>query len=280
MAAAQLFAFGFGYVATALARLLRADGIETTGTTRSASSAAGLKSRGWDAAIWPGEGVSPPAGATWLISVPPDEEGCPVFRGFARQAESASWIGYLSTTGAYGDLGGGWAFEETPLNPQSREATNRARAEAQWLSAGAQVFRLPGIYGPGRSQLDRVREPGARRIVKPGQVFSRAHVDDIASLLRLAMRKTDAPRMFNICDDEPAPADEVLLHAAKLLGVEPPPAVNFEDANLSHAAQRFYAECKRVSNAKAKAVFGWRPQFPTYREGLADCLARERQAST
>jgi nucleoside-diphosphate-sugar epimerase len=279
MAAAQLFAFGFGYVAAALATLLRADGVEATGTTRSARSAAGLTSQGWDAAIWPGEDVSPAVGAAWLISVPPDEDGCPVFREFAKQAEPAGWIGYLSTTGVYGDLGGGWAFEETPLSPQSREATNRARAEAQWLSAGAQVFRLPGIYGPGRSQLERVREPGARRIVKPGQVFSRAHVDDIASLLRLAMRGSVAPRVFNICDDQPAPADEVLLHAARLLGIEPPPAVNFEDANLSPAAQRFYAECKRVSNAKAKAVFDWRPQFPTYREGLADCLARERQAS-
>ena len=268
----QLFAFGFGYVATGLANALKADGVKVSGTTRSEASAAGPRAQGWSVSLWPGENVTPPEGAAWLISVPPDEAGCPVFRAFEAQAETASWIGYLSTTGVYGDLGGGWAFEETPLNPQSREAINRARAEEQWLSVGAHVFRLPGIYGPGRSQLDRVREPGARRIVKPGQVFSRAHVDDIASALKLAIARRPSARIFNICDDEPAPADEVLLHAAHLLGIDPPPAVNIEDANLSPAAQRFYAECKRVSNAKAKAALDWRPKLPTYREGLASCL--------
>ena len=137
----------------------------------------------------------------------------------------AGWIGYLSTTGVYGDLAGGWAFEETPVNPQSREAMNRAKAEEQWLSVGARIFRLPGIYGPGRSQLERVREPGARRIVKPGQVFSRAHVADIASALRLAIATRNPTRVFNICDDEPAPAEEVLVYAAQLLDLAPPPAV-------------------------------------------------------
>lgn len=137
---------------------------------------------------------------------------------------------------------------------------------------GAMVFRLPGIYGPGRSALERVREPGARRIVKAGQVFSRIHAADLAVLLELAMGRVKGGEVFNVCDDEPAPADEVLVYAAGLLGVEAPPAVAFEDAGLPPAAQRFYAECKRVSNAKAKAVFGWRPRFATYREGLADCL--------
>jgi nucleoside-diphosphate-sugar epimerase len=274
MLATQLFAFGFGYVAEALARILKAEGVNAAGTTRSAATAEPLRARGWNIALWPGADVSPPDGACWLVSVPPDENGCPVFRAFGDRAASAGWIGYLSTTGVYGDLGGGWAFEETSLNPQSREAINRARAEEQWLEAGTQVFRLPGIYGPGRSQLDRVREPGARRIVKPGQVFSRAHVSDIAEALHLAMAKKGSEHIFNICDDEPAPADEVLAYAAKLLDIPAPPAVAFEDANLSPAAQRFYAECKRVSNAKAKAVLGWRPRFPTYREGLQDCLAR------
>lgn len=268
----QLFAFGFGYVATELARLLKSDGVSASGTVRSAASAEPLLAQGWDVTLWPGSEPSPPDRAAWLISVPPDEAGCPVFRAFEERSESASWIGYLSTTGVYGDLGGGWAFEETPLNPQSREAINRARAEEQWLGAGASIFRLPGIYGPGRSQLDRIREPNARRIVKPGQVFSRAHVSDIASALRLAIRRNSPEHIFNVCDDEPAPADEVLAHAAQLLNVEPPPAVAFENANLSPAAQRFYAECKRVSNAKAKAALNWRPRFPTYREGLLACL--------
>lgn len=268
----QLFAFGFGYVATELARILKANGIKSAGTVRSAASAEPLLSEGFETTFWPGLDVALPDGAGWLISVPPDEHGCPVFRAFGEQASSANWIGYLSTTGVYGDLSGGWAFEETTLNPLSREATNRVRGEAQWLDMGARVFRLPGIYGPGRSPIERVREPNARRIVKSGQVFSRAHVSDIAHALYLAMTVNTSARIFNICDDEPAPADEVLVHAANLLGIAPPPAVAIEDAGLSPAAQRFYAECKRVSNAKAKAALGWRPQFPTYREGLRDCL--------
>ncbi len=275
MAAMQLFAFGFGYVATELARRLSAAGWACAGTVRTAETAKPLEAQGFTAHLWPGTDIVPQPGAAWLISVPPDDRGCPVFRSFGDLAGNASWIGYLSTTGVYGDLAGGWAFEETPLNPQSREAKNRAAAEAQWAAAGARLFRLPGIYGPGRSQLERVKEPGARRIVKPGQIFSRAHVTDIASALHLSI-ESPATGAFNICDDEPAPADDVLAYAARLLGLDPPPAVNIEDANLSPAAQRFYAECKRVSNARAKAALGWRPAFPTYREGLRDCLAKRR----
>lgn len=272
MAASQLFAFGFGYVAAELARRLALQGWSCAGTVRTPARAEPLERQGFTTHLWPGADVTPSAGAAWLISVPPDEQGCPVFRSFSHLAETASWIGYLSTTGVYGDLAGGWAFEETPLNPQSREATNRAMAEEQWSSLGARIFRLPGIYGPGRSQLERVQEPNARRIVKPGQLFSRAHVSDIAEALRLAIHTPSATGAFNICDDEPAPADEVLTYAANLLGIDPPPAVSIEDANLSPAALRFYAECKRVSNARAKAALGWRPEFPTYREGLRDCL--------
>jgi nucleoside-diphosphate-sugar epimerase len=279
MPAVQLFAFGFGYVAGFLAERLSARGVACAGTVRSADGAAALQARGFEVAVWPGADITPAKGADWLISVPPDAEGCPVYRAFGEIAGSARTISYLSTTGVYGDLQGGWAFEETPVAPLSREATNRARAEEQWLSLGAMVFRLPGIYGPGRSALERVREPGARRIVKAGQVFSRIHATDLAWLLELAMGRVKRGEVFNVCDDEPAPADEVLVHAAGLLGVEPPPAVAFEDAGLSPAAQRFYAECKRVSNAKAKAVFGWRPKFATYREGLADCMQPQNRRS-
>jgi nucleoside-diphosphate-sugar epimerase len=278
----QLLAFGCGFVATALAGRLAGRGIATLGTTRGAESQALLAAQGITAIQWPVlEGsaeIEPPDGAAWLVSVPPGDMGCAVFRAFAGpafkdRAKSAAWIGYLSTTGVYGDLGGGWAFEETPRCPQSREAINRARAEDEWLSVGAHVFRLPGIYGPGRSQLERVREPGARRIVKAGQVFSRAHRDDIAAALDASILQPQPGAIYNICDDEPAPADEVLAYAAQLLGIDPPPAVKFEDANLSPAAQRFYAECKRVSNAKAKSALGWLPKYPSYREGLAACLA-------
>lgn len=264
----QLLAFGCGYVATALARTLAARGVATLGTARSPEACAALAQQGITAIQWPGADIDPPAGAAWLISVPPVDDGCPVFKTFRSQASGAAWIGYLSTTGVYGDLGGRWAFEETPRNPQSREAINRAQAEDEWLAVGAHIFRLPGIYGPGRSQLDRVLEPGARRIVKPGQVFSRAHRDDIATALALSIEHPRPGAVYNICDDEPAPADEVLVFAAKLVGVEPPPAVAFDDANLSPAAQRFYAECKRVSNARLKAELGWLPKYPTYREGL------------
>jgi nucleoside-diphosphate-sugar epimerase len=268
----QLLALGCGYVATALARRLAARGIATLGTTRSAESQAALAAQGITAIAWPGAELDPPEGATWLVSVPPDDRGCAVFRELGEKAGSASWIGYLSTTGVYGDLGGRWVFEETPRNPLSREAINRARAEDEWLSVGAHVFRLPGIYGPGRSQLERVREPGARRIVKPGQVFSRAHRDDIAAALEASMAKPRRGAVYNICDDEPAPADEVLVYAARLLGIEPPPAVTFVEAGLSEAAKRFYAECKRVSNAKVKGELGWLPEYPTYREGLRACM--------
>jgi nucleoside-diphosphate-sugar epimerase len=274
----QLLAFGCGYVATALARCLAQRGVATLGTTRTVASAADLARQGISAVTWPGADLDPPPGGAWLVSVPPGDDGCPVFRAFGHRAASAHWIGYLSTTGVYGDLGGRWAFEETPRNPQSQEAINRARAEDEWLSAGAHIFRLPGIYGPGRSQLERVREAGARRIVKPGQVFSRAHRDDIAAALDLSIARPRPGAIYNICDDEPAPANEVLAHAARLLNIDPPPAVAFEDANLSAVAQRFYAECKRVSNARAKAELGWLPQYPTYRDGLAACL--QADAST
>jgi nucleoside-diphosphate-sugar epimerase len=273
MTSMQLLALGCGYVATALAKQLAARGIATLGTARSPEACAALAQQGITAIQWPGADIDPPAGAAWLTSVPPDGEGCPVFRAFHGRTSGASWIGYLSTTGVYGDLGGRWAFEDTPRDPLSREAINRARAEDQWRSAGAHIFRLPGIYGPGRSQLERVREPGARRIVKPGQVFSRAHRDDIASALALSIEHPRSGAIYNICDDEPAPADEVLAHAAELLGLEPPPAIAFEDADLSPAAQRFYSECKRVSNAQAKAELNWLPKYPTYREGLRACLA-------
>lgn len=276
----RLIAFGCGYVALALTRRLKALGYGATGTSRSAQGAAALSRADIDGIVWTGGSLELPPASAWLISVPPDDAGCPVYRALASKAGGIPWIGYLSTTGVYGDLGGGWAFEDTVRNPQSREAVNRARAEDQWLSLGAQVFRLPGIYGPGRSALERVREPGARRIIKQRQVFSRAHRDDIASALQASIARPQAGAIYNICDDEPAPADVVLEHAAGLLGLAPPPAIAFEDAGLSQVAQRFYAECKRVSNAQAKAALGWLPAYPTYREGLAACLTEESSAST
>jgi dTDP-4-dehydrorhamnose reductase len=278
----SLVAFGCGYVALALAKRLADLGVSTLGTARTEAGAAALRAEGVGAAVWTAGAADPPGsppGAAWLISVPPDDGGCPAARALAGRAAEAGWIGYLSTTGVYGDLGGRWAFEEMPANPQSEEARRRLVAETQWRAAGAHVFRLPGIYGPGRSALERVSEPGARRIVKPGQVFSRAHRDDIAAALLASLRRPNPARVYNVCDDLPAPADLVLAHAAELLGVAPPPEVAFEAAELSPMARRFYAERKRVSNARIKAELGWRPAFPTFREGLADCL-QARAAST
>lgn len=269
---------GCGYVAEALARVWIAEGGRAVGTTRDAGRAGGLRAAGIEAVEWRGGPAGavmalagPPEDAALLVSAPPDEAGCPVHR--AMGGEAWAWAGYLSTTGVYGDLGGGWAFEETPVNPQSPEAARRAAAEADWLKAGAHVFRLPGIYGPGRSALERALAPDARRIVKPGQVFSRAHRDDIAAALLASVGRPHRGRVYNICDDEPAGADVVLAFAAELLGRPPPPEVDFEAAGLTEMGRRFYAECKRVSNARAKAELGWRPAYPTYREGLRACLA-------
>ena len=206
----QLAAFGCGYVATALAANLIPQGVSFTGTTRSSQGAESLRNRGIRPVIWPGEDIRLEPGAAWLISVPPDEDGCPVFRSFGGRADETSWIGYLSTTGVYGDLNGGWAFEDTPLAPKSPEAVNRVAAETQWRSVGAHVFRLPGIYGPGRSALDRINDPQTRRIMKAGQVFSRIHRDDIVSALEASLSRPSPGSVYNVCDDEPAPADEVL----------------------------------------------------------------------
>jgi nucleoside-diphosphate-sugar epimerase len=269
----HLTAFGCGYVARALAGELQRSGVDVEGTTRSPAGAAQLSDIGVSPVIWPGEDFEPAAGA-WLISIPPDADGCPAARAFASLSGRAEWIGYLSTTGVYGDLGGRWAFEETPASPLSEESRRRLAAEEQWLAHGACVFRLPGIYGPGRSALERIRSGDARCIIKEGQIFSRAHRDDIVSALIAAMTRGVRSRIFNICDDCPSPPQDPLLYAARLLGTDAPPCIAFEEAELSPMARRFYGECKRVSNARAKAELGWRPAYPSYQEGLADCLSR------
>jgi nucleoside-diphosphate-sugar epimerase len=209
-------------------------------------------------------------GAHLLISAPPGETGCPALAILDDQAIRAASVTYLSTTGVYGDLNGGWAMEWSAINPQSNRAKRRVLAEQGWQKAHERLrmVRLPGIYGPGRSALERVKAGKARRIVKSGQVFSRAHVDDIASGLH-ALLRSDAFGPFNLCDDQAAPPQDVIAHAAELLSVAPPPEIKFEDADLSPMGRSFYSECKRVSNARIKAATGWRPQYPTYQTGLS-----------
>jgi nucleoside-diphosphate-sugar epimerase len=194
----------------------------------------------------------------------------------------ARWIGYLSTTGVYGDWEGRWVFEGSPLKAHSPEGARRAAAEHDWFAVGEQTglpvaaFRLPGIYGPGRSPFDRLRKGQARSVARKGQVFSRIHVEDIAAALEASMARPRAGAAYNIVDDEPAPAHVVTAHAAALIGIPAPPVEDYDSAILSPQARRFYEESKRVANALAKAELGWRPAYPTYREGLAAVLAAER----
>jgi nucleoside-diphosphate-sugar epimerase len=219
------------------------------------------------------------------VTAPPTAEGCPglsaLIPALARAGAFPDWIGYLSTTGVYGDRRGGWVFETSRLAAQSPEAARRVAAERDWLDLGrgmgltVAVFRLPGIYGPGRSALDRLRAGEARRIAAPGQVFSRIHVDDLAAGLAASIARPRARGIYNLCDDEPAPNSEVIAYAARLLGMAPPPELSPDQAGLSGPARRFYAESKRVSNARAKAELGWRPAYPTYREGLRAILEGE-----
>lgn len=268
-----LFLFGPGYSARALAALWPGPVI---GTYRSEVSREKLA----ETAIRPVSIAdetalqSAIAGAHVVISVPPTDEGCPAHALIGASSTTAASVTYLSTTGAYGDLGGGWAMEWSPVQPASARARRRAIAESLWLSETVTVraVRLPGIYGPGRSAFDRLRKGQARRIIKDGHVFSRAHVDDIASGVH-ALITHSARGVFNLCDDLAAPPQDVIAFAAELLGMEPPPEIPFEAANLSDMAKSFYSECKRVSNARLKATTGWRPEYPTYRDGLSAILA-------
>ena len=220
-----------------------------------------------------------------LITAPPGPAGCPALPvlapRLARAGAFPDWIGYLSTTGVYGDRRGGWVFEASRLAARSVEGARRVAAEHDWRDVGRGMgltiatFRLPGIYGPGRSALDRLRAGEVRRIAAPAQVFSRIHVDDLAAGLAASIARPRAGGIYNLCDDEPCANSEVLAYAASLLGREPPPEIPLAEAGLSGQAMRFYAESKRVSNARAKAELGWRPAYPSYREGLRAILAAE-----
>jgi nucleoside-diphosphate-sugar epimerase len=282
----RLFAFGYGYTAQALVRRLRPQGWTIAASCRRAEDAHRLAAEGvepvrLDQPMQLARGL---AGVqAILISAPPTPAGCPALAALAPAMASAGafpdWIGYLSTTGVYGDRRGGWVFETSRLAAQSVEGARRVAAERDWLEMGAgmgltvTVFRLPGIYGPGRSAFERLREGRAQRIASPGQVFSRIHVDDLATGLEASIRGPRAGGIYNLCDDEPCANSEVVAYAARLLGLPVPPEIPLEAARLAPAAPRFYAESKRVSNARAKAELGWRPAYPTYREGLRAVLA-------
>jgi len=285
----NLLIFGFGYTGKALARRMLGRGWTVCATARKPADLEQAEALGVHAISLADEAAlaeaAGRAGAI-LVTAPPNESGCPGLRALAPAIAAAGafpdWIGYLSTTGVYGDRGGGWVSETSALSAQSIEGARRVAAERDWLEVGrgmgltVTVFRLPGIYGPGRSPFDRLRAGTARRLVKPGHVFSRIHVDDLAAGLQASIARPRAGGVYNLCDDEPAPAADVTACAAALLGIEPPPAELYDPDALPPAAQRFWAECKRVSNARAKAELGWKPAYPSYREGLAAILGDEQ----
>jgi nucleoside-diphosphate-sugar epimerase len=272
-------------VGRALARRLQAEGWEVAASIRDPADAARLEAEGVRPVLLTDAGALTAALAettALLITAPPGPEGCPALQALvpalARARAFPDWTGYLSTTGVYGDRRGGWVFEQSRLAAQSTEGARRVAAERDWLEVGrgmglsVSVFRLPGIYGPGRSALDRLRAGEARRIAAPGQVFSRIHADDLAAGLAASIARPRPGGVYNLCDDEPAPNPDVIAYAAGLLGVPPPPEVPLAEAGLSPQGLRFYAESKRVSNARAKAELGWRPAYPSYREGLRAIL--------
>ncbi|MDD2705803.1 MAG: SDR family oxidoreductase [Acidocella sp.] len=278
----NLLIFGLGYTGRAIAKAALAAGFAVTATSRAPKLQAQLGLRiipfgGAEGAI---------AAATHILSTAaPDEQGDPVLARYAQDIAAAPnlrWIGYLSTTGVYGDRGGAWVDEDSLPTPGSDRTKRRVEAEQGWMKfrVAVDIFRLAGIYGPGRSMFDDLRTGQGRRVIKPGHLFGRIHRDDIAQAVLAAMHRAPLPgvNILNLVDDEPAASADVVVEAAKLLGMEPPPPVNFEDAlpKMSPMAKTFWAENRKVSATKTKAALGISWKYPTYREGLRAILAEER----
>ncbi|AQR74818.1 SDR family oxidoreductase [Sphingomonas sp. LM7] len=266
----RLLIFGQGYTGSALARHLAPGGWRIASVTRDG--------RGDSIAVADTDRVAfEISHATHIVSTVAPGESDPILAAFGPQlAEARGWLGYLSSTGVYGDTNGAWVDETAPTGTGRRTA--RAEADAAWLALGARVFRLPGIYGPGRSPLERAARGEAARIHVPGQVFSRIHLDDIIAGLAAGF---DAPRgAYNLSDDLPAPQSDVIAYACQLLGIALPPLVPLGQADLSPQARGFYSENRRVANGKAKRVLGWRPRFADYRLGLRALSASTSPAST
>jgi nucleoside-diphosphate-sugar epimerase len=265
----RLLCFGLGYSARTFAATL--DGWQVTGTSRDGQGGTVRFDR---------NRILPPyffAGVTHLlVSIPPDEEGDAAFdrhRDDIAALTHLEWLGYLSTTGVYGNRDGGWVTEGSDLRPTGPRGERRCDAEEQWQSLGAHVFRLAGIYGPGRSAFDALRAGTARRFERPGQVFSRIHVDDLAAVLHASIARPRHGAIYNVCDDAPAAPADVIAHAAELLGITPPPLEPFDPASLSPMARSFWVDNKRVSNALIKRELGVTLRYPDYRAGLAAILA-------
>ena len=281
MAAKSLLSFGHGYSARALAARLIPQGWKITGTTRSAEKAVEIAATGVTPLVWPDEdiGAALSRADALLISAAPGPEGDPLLAAardaVAEAADHLSWVGYLSTTGVYGDHGGDWVDETTPLTPTTARGRARVTAEAAWRSVPGlplHIFRLAGIYGPGRGPFAKVRAGTARRIIKPGQVFSRIHLADIAQVLEASLSSPRPGAIYNLCDDDPAPPEDVIAHAADLLGLPVPPAEDFDTAEMTPMARSFYAESKKVRNDLIKTELGVTLKYPDYRTGLRAML--------
>ncbi|MEV8468703.1 SDR family oxidoreductase [Fluviibacterium sp. DFM31] len=283
----HLFSFGHGYSARALSRLLRTEGWRITGTTRYAAKAEALRAEGIAPLVLPGDDSAPALGTAThlLVSAGPSAAGDPALAALRPALDAVApalkWMGYLSTTGVYGDHAGGWVDEDTPLTPATKRGQLRVEAEAAWQAFAAEtglplhIFRLAGIYGPGRGPFAKVRAGTARQIIKPGQVFSRIHVDDIAQVLAASIARPNPGAIYNLCDDDPAPPQDVLAHAAHLLNLPEPPREDWDSAEMTPMARSFYAESKRVRNDRIKDELGVTLKYPDYRVGLAALLAEE-----
>lgn len=279
----RLFCFGLGYCAGVLSRRLAAKGWAISGTATNSEKVAALKRDGYEAFIFDGQMHDPEIvealnnSTHMLLSIPPDAEGDPAFTVYGAEiasSSSISWIGYYSSVSVYGDSKGEWVNEETVPHPITERGMRRLTAENAWTELARTsgktgvILRLPGIYGPGRSAVDQLRAGKARRIFKPGQVTNRAHVEDIATATEAALQLSAGVHIFNVTDDLPAPPQDVIAYGAELLGVPCPPATDPTDASLSPMARSFYAESKKVSNARMKDELGVRLAYPTYVEGL------------
>ena len=289
----RLFIFGLGYSGLEIAKLARAAGWTVAGTCRTHERLAALQAQGFEAHLFDGNAAlaagAMGAASHVLCTIAPGTTGDPALETSAHRLRSARWLGYLSTTGVYGDHGGAWVDESTPTRPIQPRSVERLAAERAWLAMGldggaaVDIFRLPGIYGPGRSAIDQVKAGTARRIDKPGQIFSRIHVEDIAGTVLMAITQPRAGAVYNVADDQPAPNAEVVAFACELLGQPAPPAIPWEQAaaSMSAMARSFYAESRRVRNDRIKDELGVVLRYPTYKEGLRAIHAhsdRERPA--
>lgn len=291
----KLFCFGYGYTADALVRSLRqTGGWDIAATTRDSAKRDVMIEHGIETHLFSyiqaiNDPLSVLRGVTHvLISTPPDDQGDPTYRLHGEdllEIPGIEWVGYLSATNVYGDRGGEWVDETSVVSPNNKRGSRRARAEQQWLNlyqaAGlpVHVFRLAGIYGPGRSSLESVRAGSARRINKPGHAFSRIYVDDIVQVLRASMARLEPGEIYNVADDYPAPSHEVIAYTCELLGKPIPPLLDYASADLAPITMSFYSDNKRVRNDKIKDALGVRLLYPTFREGLLACRAAEEQGS-